>query len=357
MYMSLGDICEVQIDHTGRCNLQCPQCARTSNNWSQLPENKGLDLSVDDYKIILEPFEENKLKIFHCGNYGDALASPTFDETFDYSLSKNPRQIVIVTNGSLRSPSWWSELARKGQQKLKVAFSIDGLSDTNAIYRIGSNYEKIMKNVKAFIDAGGRARWDFIEFKHNYHQIEEARKIASAMGFEEFNIKYTARFASQGTTFVNKKNQERVEDLKTNKNQQDHKQIVRTYGSFDEYVEKTNISCKSMKNKNVFIDMHMRLWPCCWFGAPMYFQKVSEQTKSFDHFLNLYGKDFNNLRVHGWKVLEHEFYQTHLESSWNSPTDKYKRIYTCGRTCGDKFEFSSGYGQNRNVKTIKTAEA
>ena len=30
---------------------------------------------------------------------------------------------------------------------------------------------------------------------------------------------------------------------------------------------------------------------------------------------------------------------------------KYKRIFTCGRTCGNKFQFSSGYGDNR--KSVK----
>jgi len=50
-------------------------------------------------------------------------------------------------------------------------------------------------------------------------------------------------------------------------------------------------------------------------------------------------------------VLDHEFFQTYLERSWNSPDDKYKRIYTCGRTCGNKFQFSSGFG--KNIKSEK----
>ena len=51
-----------------------------------------------------------------------------------------------------------------------------------------------------------------------------------------------------------------------------------------------------------------------------------------------------------------EFFQTYLERSWNNPNDKYKRIYTCGRTCGQKFEFSSGYGKNWNTKELSYAE-
>lgn len=357
MYLRLEDIIEVQIDHTSRCNLQCPQCARTTDDWSQQPENKGLDLTVDDYKIILEPFEEEKIKIFHCGNYGDALASPTFDETFDYSLSKNPKQILIATNGSLRNADWWRELAIKGGRKVKVIFAIDGLEDTNAIYRIGSRYDKIMENCKAFIDAGGRARWDFIEFRHNYHQIDEAEIIAKDLGFEEFNVKYTARFASEGNKSVQTKKKTLVQDTSDNENQKDRQDIERSYGSFEDYVNKTKITCKTQKNRSVFIDMHMRLWPCCWFGAPKYFRKVSPQTKSFDHFLKIFGDDFNDLRKHGWRLLDHEFYSAYLENTWENPSEKFQRIFTCGRTCGEKFEFSSGYGKNKNIKPLQQAEA
>lgn len=355
MYLKLEDIQEVQIDHTSRCNLQCPQCARTTDNWSQLPHNQNLDLTLEDYKILLSPFEENRIRVFHCGNYGDALTSPTFDETFNFTLSKNPKRIDIATNGSMRSPEWWKDLAQRGGNKLKVIFSVDGLEDTNGIYRIGSSFDKIMANAEAFIKAGGHARWDYIEFKHNYHQIDEAQKRATDLGFKEFNVKYTARFADQNATSVTARKQE-IKDTETNVNQKDRKEVVKEYGSFDEYVDKTKISCKSQKNKSVFVDMNMRLWPCCWFGAPMYFNKVTEQTKSFDHFLEIFGKNFNNLREHGWEILNHDFYSAYLKETWDSPNEKAKRIFTCGRTCGEKFEFSSGYGKNRNVKTIERAE-
>ena len=45
--------------------------------------------------------------------------------------------------------------------------------------------------------------------------------------------------------------------------------------------------------------------------------------------------------------------KTYLDNSWNAQTDKFKRIYTCGRTCGEKFEFSSGHGKNKNDKELQ----
>jgi ubiquinone/menaquinone biosynthesis C-methylase UbiE len=50
--------------------------------------------------------------------------------------------------------------------------------------------------MKAFIAAGGRARWDFLIFEHNQHQVEEAEALATKWGFEKFVAKKTGRFVT-----------------------------------------------------------------------------------------------------------------------------------------------------------------
>jgi MoaA/NifB/PqqE/SkfB family radical SAM enzyme len=311
------------------------------------------DLTLDDYKILLEPLNKPDLTVFHCGGYGDALASPTFDETLDYCLDQNVKLIKISTNGSLRSTGWWKDFAEKTKDSSLVFFSIDGLENTNHVYRINSNWKKIMENAQAFINAGGNAQWNFIEFEHNYHQIDEARLLASNMGFEKFSVKYTARFADQKIKELTNKKGETIKDRESNHNKKDLEEIVKTYRDFDHYVNETEITCKFKQDNTIFVDMCMKLWPCCWTGAPAYFHHKSSQTTSFEHIWNLYGTDFNDMRKHGWKALEHEFFQEYLYNSWNFPNDKHKRIYTCGRTCGGKFEFSSGYGKNKVTEILK----
>lgn len=345
MYLDFDDIAKIQIDHTSRCNCMCPQCARVVDGKIVNPSMPIADLTIDDYKILLEPFDKNKITLFHCGNYGDALVSPTWDETYEYSLKQDVKKVRIATNGSMRTPDWWADLATKGGKKVSVIFSVDGLEDTNHIYRVGSQFNKIMENAQAFINAGGHAEWAFIEFKHNYHQIEEAERIAKEMGFAKFTAKYTARFADQDKKAEETRKGNVVEE-KANQNTQDKIDIRKKFSSFDEYVEKCPITCKYQRDKTIFVDMMMKVWPCCWLGAPEYFHRPTQQTKSFDHLFSLYGKDFNDMRKHGWKVFDHEFFREYLDNSWNAQTDKFKRIYTCGRTCGDKFEFSSGHGKN-----------
>jgi sulfatase maturation enzyme AslB (radical SAM superfamily) len=131
-----------------------------------------------------------------CGNYGDPAAAPECLEIFEYFRSINPDiTLGIHSNGSLRNTSWWSQLgkilSRSGDYGF---FSVDGLSDTNHIYRVNTNFAKILENAEAFISAGGQAHWEYLVFEHNEHQVEEARQLASSMGFVNFREKVSRRF-------------------------------------------------------------------------------------------------------------------------------------------------------------------
>ncbi|MFC1814481.1 hypothetical protein ACFL0M_00780 [Thermodesulfobacteriota bacterium] len=107
---------------------------------------------------------------------------------------------MVSTNGSMRNPAWWKKLGElfAGTESW-FEFHIDGLKDTNHLYRIGANWDKIMANAAAFISGGGSADWHYVLFKHNQHQIEEAHEIARQMGFNSFILIETSRFPADGT--------------------------------------------------------------------------------------------------------------------------------------------------------------
>jgi len=351
MYLEKNQIKSIQLDHTSRCNLLCPQCARTSDNGAVKSSVQIKDLTVDDYKIILEPLSKN-VKIMHCGNYGDVIASPTFDETLDWCISNGYNNIQILTNGSARKPSWWADLAYK---KVSVVFSVDGLAETNHIYRVNSVFKIILENMKAFINAGGIARWDYLVFNHNFYQLEDAKQLAKDIGIQEFNIKYTSRFVNPHVSYnpsIINKNNIQVTDIKDNKNASSFNEIIQTYTDFSEYVKKTPITCKYQELSRYYIDMEMRLWPCCWMGAPIYSNNSSDpQYRDLIKVYDKFGENFNRLDIHGWdSIINSEYYQSFLEGSWE--IDNPNRIFTCGRTCGDKYQFSSGYGSNQKIQKL-----
>lgn len=351
MYVDQKDIRGIQLDHTSRCNLLCPQCART--NTTEINPNVVIkDLTVDNYKTIFEPLRKD-VKILHCGNYGDVIASPTFDDTLDWCLSNDYKNIQIITNGSARKPEWWSNLAKNG---IRVIFSVDGLKDTNHLYRVNSVFDNIIENITAYTSAGGEARWDYLVFEHNQHQIEDARNLAKLIGVTEFNVKYTSRFVithdNAHVNTVTNKNKKELTDLKANHNVSDFTSIIQEYTSFEDYVKRTSVTCKYKAMSRYYVDMEMRVWPCCWMGSPVYTSnKKDPQYIDYVRVMDQFGKDFNRLDIHGWNgVLNSKYYQEFLENSWISGSAD--RLYTCGRTCGDKFQFSSGYGKNTSVEKL-----
>ena len=75
--------------------------------------------------------------------------------------------LSMNTNAGARDEAWWTELAQIYGRMGAVIFSVDGLRDTNHIYRQNVVWDNVERNMRAFINAGGRARWDFLIFEHN----------------------------------------------------------------------------------------------------------------------------------------------------------------------------------------------
>ena len=371
-YANINEVRNLAIDHTSRCNLACPQCSRTDNNILPLDE-----LTVEDYKVIIPPLVNSLNRILYCGNYGDAIVSNTLIPSLEwiYNDSGFKGHIHIITNGSARSPAWWTNLAKLMGNRGSVAFSIDGLSDTNALYRINSNFDKIMANAAAFIAAGGHAEWDFLVFQHNEHQIDDVVALAKKMGFYSITIKQTNRFRTGKDTnnlnntsmVVKTKSTEHVIQMPTKKEYQgsgksQYQSIIEKHKTWDNYINATTISCKMKAGNSIFVDFQARLWACTWTAGGIYYDDIRDAQRIGSHkILDTYGWNFNSLRHHTLsEVLGHEYYAEKICASWTgSITDPIPKLETCGRMCGADYEFSSGWedsakkGSNKNNQKIQ----
>ena len=171
------DIRTVHLEITAKCQAACLQCDRNING-GELNPNINLDeLSLEDCKKIFTPNLVKQLdSLFMCGNLGDPVVAKDSLEVMDYLRSQNSNiWLSMNTNAGAKKPDWWAELAKTFGRMGTVIFSLDGLEDTNHLYRQNVNWKIAIKNAQAFIDAGGRARWDYIIFEHNEHQLEDAK--------------------------------------------------------------------------------------------------------------------------------------------------------------------------------------
>lgn len=186
------------VELTDKCNAGCPMCGRTdAMNRCQVNRQKvrKIELTLDDFTAQFTPaFCRRVEEVQFGGGLGDALAASECLEICDYLTAQGVR-LIVSTNGSLRSRDWWQRfgtvMARNGSH---LELHIDGLRDTNALYRINTDFDRILANAEAYLASGAVADWYYILFRHNEHQVEEARDLARSLGFRHFVLIDTIRF-------------------------------------------------------------------------------------------------------------------------------------------------------------------
>lgn len=237
----LRDIKVLHIEPTDVCQAACPLCARETD--PKFCKDQKHHLTIGH---IQQHFNDNRIKsldkVFMCGNYGDPAAGSHTSDIYKWFRQINPTiTLGMNTNGAIQNTFWWNKIGRLfNQPRDYVVFSIDGLEDTNAVYRKGVAWPKLMQNAQAFIEAGGSAHWDMLIYQHNEHQVDECEQLARNMGFKWFRAKVSKRPLT------------------------DRLEWPRNYQAqtFDGAIQ-----CHAQQEKSAYIDAQGNLSPCCWIGA------------------------------------------------------------------------------------------
>jgi hypothetical protein len=238
--MNDRNITVLHLEPTDVCQAACPLCSRETN--------RGFDKSTKHHlsmQQILQVFDANQIKklqkMFMCGNYGDPAAGQHTLEIYQEFRNINPNIVLgMNSNGALRSTRWWKELGSLfNQPQDYVVFSIDGLEDTNHIYRVNVNWPQLINNAQAFIAAGGSAHWDMLVYRHNEHQVEQCRNLAKDLGFKWFRAKVSKRPFINGLSAPVNWHAPQVSG---------------------------DIDCHALQEQSMYIDARGIVYPCCWLG-------------------------------------------------------------------------------------------
>jgi MoaA/NifB/PqqE/SkfB family radical SAM enzyme len=347
------DIKEVHLEITEKCQAACPMCPRNMNGGAVNPLLTMAELTLEDCKKIFEPDFIKQLKtMYMCGNFGDAIIAKDTLEVFEYFRKCNSDLLLgMHTNAGARKEEWWKELAKILGTKGYVIFSVDGLEDTNHIYRQNVNWDIVIRSMEAFINAGGKAKWAFIVFEHNEHQIEEARAFSKKLGFKKFQIKKSDRFWNP-KTHSRAATKETLE-MPTAKKYQNQvlyqkEQIEKQYGSMETYYDQTKIKCKVVENNSVYISAEGLCLPCCWTGVRMYrgFRKSESIWNFIDAVGGKKGIDAINNRLED--VINNSRFFTDIKRSWSCSNTQHRvdtnnpgkegKLDVCAQKCGEKFD-------------------
>ena len=373
----------VHLEITDRCNASCPMCARNINGGEENPQLTNSELTLEDCKNIFPTdFIQQLDRLYMCGNYGDPIAAKDTLEVFNYFRQNNSKiNLAMHTNGSAKKTDWWQNLAKVLGTKGYVVFSIDGLEDTNHLYRQNTVWSKIMENAQAFINAGGRARWDFIVFAHNEHQVESAEILSKQMGFERFQYKKSARFFSnvsgvtkemhqaanrKGLTTLlqpptNVKYRNSVLDEMSKISSMDSNTIkilpstvddavkiqTKQFFSLDDskkkpmekYWDSTEIKCKVAEEKSIYISAEGIVQPCCWTAGQMYVWYWEPLGSQIWNAIDNVGKDLLNAKLYSLEnIVNGIYFHDIIPNSWKKSSCAEGKLAICAKTCGTKYD-------------------
>ncbi len=332
---------KIQFELSSMCNALCLGCVRTdSTSYNDkkytIPDKEYISFEVFK-KILTAPSFSTVKELEFCGTIDDPLMHPEFLEFLDWASTVGRYNVMIHTNASLRNAAYWTKLAGilNKHERHMVKFSIDGLEDTNHIYRQNTTWKKIMENATAFIQAGGTAGWQYLIFPWNQHQIMQAKELSVKMGFVEFMSRHDRSEATKlGLATIQKI---KIENIPRSRKASTIDSVNR---NLKDSVE-NEISCNN-KNKNMYFVGHdSRLWPCCFLHNGFMNSDSGKADILHKRLFEAYGSnDWNDLSKHSVEeVINHPFYTSDLIDSWSSTTHGFgskDRIHRCTEVCNVK---------------------
>lgn len=374
----------LHIELTNRCNAACPMCLRFHQSSPLLRPDLILnDITFEQFKTWFRPkLLKQIIHILFCGVHGDPIIARDVYEITEYIMDSNPSlNIQFNTNGGMRNIEWWSKFGKllNRSPSSRVVFSIDGLEDTNHLYRRNVQWKKLMLNVESFIQAGGTAYWDYLIFKHNEHQIEEAKDLAKSLGFKEFipkkalgvddgvdlrplgvvnkngELEYTIEapihsenrnlknYRNVGSTAVNLFTTEQYKQLKENGEIQKTRKWM--YDTIYDNLKNENyttedscdIKCKSLRNNiiDIFIDNFGNVLPCCYVGTHFNGNYTDNGTLQLHHELRKYGLEKFNLNYNSFEeIINRRHLDNLFVNSWSKKSIVDGKLLFCSTTCG-----------------------
>jgi MoaA/NifB/PqqE/SkfB family radical SAM enzyme len=344
-----SELRNVHIEISTRCQASCPMCPRKFHGGV---ENTNLKIADWTFEEFVEIFNVELLEqldsIIICGNFGDPIMNDNLIKMCQYVKDGNPEiSIRLHTNGGARSTKWWKELYHALPKNHMVYFGIDGLEDTNHIYRIGVNYNIVIKNAQAFIEEGGLAEWVFIKFKHNQHQEQAVEELSKLLGFNRFTVKNTTRFIGENRySVLNEKGEVEYYLEPPSDNQVvfvDHK-MIKNYRSI---MEKSDINCVALENKEIYIDAHKNVFPCCFLASTPY--HYTPTTPPENETKEIIRGVLGDIQIQYQQLvtslggidklnsIKYSIKDILLTSEWQTVWNEYwteKKLITCFRVCG-----------------------
>jgi MoaA/NifB/PqqE/SkfB family radical SAM enzyme len=374
------------LELTTKCNSACPVCPRFITGTPVRTSNIQLwEVSIDMVKEWYSKELIQKIGSMNiCGNFGDPVVCKDLYEIVEYfHLNNKEISIDIRTNGGAKPVSFWEKLGKlssESNKKIRVVFSVDGLEDTNDLYRKNVKWNIVDRNIRTYTSNGGYGVQEFLIFNHNEHQLEEAVEqnkewglhfitYKQAYGFEDWSSNKTRPFAVydkdgnleytlKPSLKYNNSNMEYDPDtshIKPFINITDDKvttdPLPIDYSSHIGY-ENSEITCQASVahhgNLEVYVNSNGDVRPCCHTGVESDRSINSDTSVQLREILS--PADSFNLRTNSFENI-FKLFDEKFVKKWDTTHEK-GRCIKCSIQCGRVHQSNSErlYGADYEIK-------
>ena len=337
--MIVSDLDTIRVEITNKCNARCPGCERTVDGDTH-PELKKnvVEYTLEDFKTMFPKEIIPNKEFFFGGTVDDPMMNKNVYDICEYVIT-NDGEVTLETNTGANTKETYErlgKLSKNADGRLHVFFSVDGLEETNHLYRVNVVWSKVLENMTAYSSTGGKCTWQYLVFDHNYNDIEKAKQLANDLGIK-LELRQNVRNVKPWTSKAKVKNKETKKiETKTFEVKTTEKFVHPELKKTPEVKKKVqpikkSINCLMIHKGEVFVAWNKRVWPCCWFASDSfarydYFKKLDEKL----------GTTWNSLQHNSLdQILGHKYYAEILQESWTNPQFKEYYYPFCYTKCGD----------------------
>lgn len=176
------------MEVTGRCNLRCPLCPRTSD------KNRAEgDMKWCDYKEIIDRLSPYLFQV-RLHSLGEPMMHPQLFEMIGYAHKKGI-YTNFHTNGHFLTENSVLNLFEAGLDEINVA--MDGMcQQTYSRYRVGGSFETVRDGLillcskkRQLKRKRPRVNLQFLVMAHNEHEIPDIKYFARKIGVDRLYLK------------------------------------------------------------------------------------------------------------------------------------------------------------------------
>lgn len=173
----------MDIEVTANCNLKCTYCVVPLMGKSR-PKN----LTQSEFRRIIDTFPY--LVSVKLQGRGETFLNADLVDMIEYLVKKRV-MVFTYTNGTLLDQELCQRIVATGMYA--VNFSLDGNKESHNAVRIGSDYDKIIANMRHLVYLRGGLTFPLIRVwcvvnQHNYRVLTELVEISHDLGVDKVTL-------------------------------------------------------------------------------------------------------------------------------------------------------------------------